>query len=108
MEKKLYYLPGYYDLAFSYDVSGEITFFIRCFDTYADFDVRRILEPACGCGRLLIPLARCGYCVVGSDISEEMVAYTRDKIEKAGLSRSAEVVLGDMRRARFAHLRRAG
>jgi SAM-dependent methyltransferase len=101
MEKKLYYLPGYYDLAFSYDVSGEVTFFTRCFDTYADFNVRRILEPACGSGRLLIPLARCGYYVVGYDISDEMVAYTRDKIEKAGLSPSAEVILGDMRTARF-------
>jgi SAM-dependent methyltransferase len=101
MDKKLYYLPGYYDLAFSYDVSGEIKFFAECFKRYADFGVRRILEPACGSGRLLIPLTRCGYYVVGYDISEEMVAYTRDKIEKAGLSPSAEVVLGDMRTARF-------
>ncbi|MDI6810533.1 MAG: hypothetical protein QMD80_02455 [archaeon] len=48
MDKRLYYLPGYYDLAFSYDVSGEIKFFAECFKRYADFDVRRILEPACG------------------------------------------------------------
>ncbi len=46
-------------------------------------------------------MARCGYYVLGYDISEEMVAYTRDKIERVGLSQSAEVVLGDMRRARF-------
>ena len=97
MDKKLYYLPGYYDIAFSYDISGEIQFFANCFSTYADFEVRRILEPACGSGRLLIPLARSCYHVVGYDISEEMVAYTKDKIERAGLSHFAEVMQGDMR-----------
>jgi len=50
MKKKLYHLPGYYDIVFSYDLSGEIQFFTRWFNTYADFEVRRILEPACGCG----------------------------------------------------------
>ncbi|RZN34232.1 MAG: class I SAM-dependent methyltransferase [Methanophagales archaeon ANME-1-THS] len=101
MEKKLYHLPGYYDLAFSYDASGEINFFSECFKRYTDFEMRRILKPACGSGRLLIPLAQFGYYVVGYDISEEMVAYTRDKIAVAGLSHRAEVVLGDMRTARF-------
>jgi SAM-dependent methyltransferase len=101
MEKKLYYLPGYYDIAFSYDLSGEIQFFTRCFHTHADGEVKRILEPACGSGRLVLPLARSGYYVLGYDISEEMVAYTRDKIERAGLTHNAEVVLGDMRTARF-------
>jgi len=40
MEKKLYYLPGYSDSAFSYDHSGEIPFFTRCFQTYADGEVK--------------------------------------------------------------------
>ena len=101
MEKKLYYLPGYYDIAFSYDVSGEIRFFTHCFQTHADLAVRRILEPACGSGRMMIPLAQQGYHVVGYDISEEMVAYTREKIEHAGLSHCAEVMLGDMRTWKF-------
>ncbi len=101
MDKKLYYLPGYYDIAFAYDLSGEIRFFTKCFKNYADFTVRRILEPACGSGRLLLPLTRVGYHVVGYDISEEMVAYTRERIEEADLSRNAEVVLGDMRTKKF-------
>lgn len=97
MDKKLYYLPDYYDIAFSYDISGEIEFFANCFSTYADFDVRRILEPACGSGRLLIPLARSGYHVLGYDISEGMIAYTKNTLERAGLSHFAEVMQGDMR-----------
>ena len=101
MDKKLYYLPAYYDIAFSYDLSGEVQFFTHCFSTYADFDVRQILEPACGSGRLLIPLARCGYQLLGYDISDEMVAYTRDKLERAGLSHRAEVMQGDMRTVRY-------
>lgn len=101
MEQKLYYLPGYYDIAFSYDVSGEISFFNHCFEAHADLAVRRVLEPACGSGRMMIPLAQRGYHVVGYDISAEMVAYTREKIEQAGLSHCAEVMLGDMRTWKF-------
>jgi SAM-dependent methyltransferase len=101
MEKKLYYLPVYYDIAFSYDITGELHFFTACFETYADIAVSRVLEPACGSGRLLLPLAERGYHVLGYDISEEMVAYTRDKIEQAGLNGRAEVVLGDMRTREF-------
>ena len=97
MEKKLYYLPVYYDIAFSYDITGELNFFTACFEAYADIEVSRVLEPACGSGRLLLPLAERGYHVLGYDISEEMVAYTRDKIEQVGLNGHAEVVLGDMR-----------
>ena len=40
VEKKLYDLPGYYDIAFSYNLSGEIPFFTRCFQTYADGEVK--------------------------------------------------------------------
>lgn len=35
---------------------------------------RKVLEPACGNGRFMIPLLRAGHDVAGSDLSEDMVA----------------------------------
>jgi len=42
----------------------------------------RILEPFCGTGRILIPLAQKGYKVVGMDIAAEMLNHLKDKLEK--------------------------
>ncbi len=41
---------------------------------------RRILEPFCGTGRILIPLALAGYEIVGLDCSSAMLARARFKI----------------------------
>ena len=39
----------------------------------------RIREPFCGTGRIAIPLAKDGHTLVGTDISEGMIARARDK-----------------------------
>jgi SAM-dependent methyltransferase len=43
---------------------------------------QRILEPFCGTGRLLIPLAQDGHELVGIDLSGRMLAQTRRKIDR--------------------------
>jgi SAM-dependent methyltransferase len=45
-----------------------------------------ILEPMCGSGRFLVPLAQQGYNVTGFDISEHMLAACRRRCAALGLS----------------------
>ncbi|MEO4051846.1 class I SAM-dependent methyltransferase [Solibacillus sp. CAU 1738] len=54
----------------------------------------RILEPAVGTGRILIPLLEKGYTVDGFDLSEEMLDYCRDNLKKA--YKEANVFRADM------------
>jgi SAM-dependent methyltransferase len=59
----------------------------------------RVLELACGTGRVLVPLARAGHRVVGIDTSPAMLARARAKLATAGRSVAARARLleGDMR-----------
>ncbi len=45
--------------------------------------VRRILDIACGTGSHAIELEKHGYDIVGSDISEDMLAHAREKVQAA-------------------------
>lgn len=55
----------------------------------------RILETACGTGRITLPLARAGYDVVALDTSEEMLEAAGEKLRENALS--AHLVCADMR-----------
>ena len=59
----------------------------------------RVLEPGCGTGRVLIPLARAGHQVTGLDASPHMLAVAREKLASAGPAVAARVRLveADMR-----------
>src|SRR5581483_3257093 len=59
----------------------------------------RVLELACGSGRVLVPLVRAGHQVTGLDASPAMLALAREKLAAAGLADSgrARLVQGDMR-----------
>ncbi len=97
----LYDLSKYYDTAFSRDLSKEVEFLIHCFKNYASFEVKRILEPACGSGILLAAFAKHGYHITGYDYSPKMVAYAKEQIEKSGYTDKVEILLGDMRTIKF-------
>jgi len=58
-----------------------------------------VLEVACGTARVLIPLAREGFEVVGIDFSEHMLAIAREKLEKESpeVRRRVSLVQADMR-----------
>lgn len=60
-----------------------------------------LLELGCGTGRLLAPLAEAGYDVTGVDLSAEMLAIARSKLEMEGLSGRARLVQADMREVRL-------
>ena len=94
-------MPGYrYDAATAvrYDAAvpvmpGEVEFYLELAQQ-AKARGLRTLEPACGTGRIAIPLAQAGIPVVGIDASPDMLARARDR--SAGLA-NVEWREGDMR-----------
>lgn len=56
------------------------------YKSYADETSGAILEPMCGTGRFLLPLAKDGYKIEGSDASEHMLDVLRSKAEQMSLN----------------------
>ena len=85
-------LAGLYDL---FPFEADLPLYLEL----AGAEGGRVLEVACGSGRVLVPLARAGHHVVGLDASPHMLARTRAKLAADGLDESARVRLveGDMR-----------
>jgi SAM-dependent methyltransferase len=94
VEASIYDFPKYYDLLFGSDVASEFRFLKGCFTRHAKCEVRRIFEPACGTGRLLIKLGRMGYEVSGNDLNPKAVQFCNERLRRYGLPES--VVVGDM------------
>jgi SAM-dependent methyltransferase len=90
----LYDYPKYYDLIFGSDWSSEVRFLQKCFQQYASREVKRVFEPACGTGRLLVQFARAGYEVSGNDLNDKAIAYCNERLERHGFAPTAFV--GDM------------
>jgi SAM-dependent methyltransferase len=58
---------------------------------------QRLLDLGCGSGRHALELARCGFHVVGVDISNELLAEAADRARKEGLAEIVCFVHGNMR-----------
>jgi len=80
----LYASPEIYDVAFGWDLSLELDFIEECFRRHVPGGVRRVLEPACGTGRVLAALAARGYQVSGYDQSPEMVRFAAERLHAVG------------------------
>ena len=63
---------------------------------FAELCGGRILELACGSGRLLLPLARDGYTLTGVDTSAAMLEIARRALEEAGSAGRCQLVQQDM------------
>ena len=90
----LYDYPKYYELVFGSDWRAEYDFLRACFARYATGRVRRVFEPACGTGRLLVKLAQAGFAVGGNDLNPAAVEYCNARLERLGFRPTA--VVGDM------------
>ena len=90
----IYDYPKYYDVLFNADCKAEYDFLRACFERHSRRAVRRLFEPACGTGRLLVKLAKAGYEVAGNDLSAKAVAYANGRLARHGLP--ATTVVGDM------------
>lgn len=89
-----YAWPQYWDIAFRSETKREADFLEAAARRYAQIPVRRILEPGCGGGRLVVKLARRGFDVTGFDISPSAVQYVRSRLKRRGLP--GTVLLADM------------
>ncbi len=90
----LYNYPKYYDLVFGSDWAAEFHFFRACFQKHAKREVRRLLEPACGTGRLLVRLAEAGYETAGLDLNPLAVKFCNQRFARKGWKPVA--IVGDM------------
>src|SRR5215467_845043 len=80
-----YDYPHYYDIAFQAYTRLEADFILAACQKYCSFDVRRLLEPACGTGRLITALAARGYQVTGFDLSRPALSYLRRQLTQRRL-----------------------
>ncbi len=94
IQGNLYDYPKYYDLVYGSDWKAEFDFLEDCFEKHAGLTVRRVYEPACGTGRLLIKFAAAGYEVGGVDLNPLAIAYCNERLERGGYRPTATI--GDM------------
>lgn len=71
-----------YDLAFSWDVEGEVAWLLERFGPAT----RSVLEPFCGNGRLFPGFARHGVETAGVDLSREMLTRAATRMTAAGFA----------------------
>lgn len=88
-----------YDLVTPYASRPDAPFFVEM----AKETGGPVLELGCGTGRVLLPTARAGIQITGLDLSEDMLAVCRKKLESepAGVRARVRLVEGDMRDFEF-------
>jgi SAM-dependent methyltransferase len=91
IEASLYDFPKYYDLVYGSDWKAEFDFLEQCFARYVTGKVKRLFEPACGTGRLLVKLAAAGYEVSGLDLNSAAIEFCNERLAKAGFKPSTFV-----------------
>lgn len=89
-----YNLPTYYDISFSHEMSDELGFLRNAFNQYCKSPHPKLLEPACGSGRLIIPLVRNGFDCTGFDLNDNALKYLQEKLKRNSLR--ATIFKGDM------------
>ncbi|MBT8493612.1 MAG: class I SAM-dependent methyltransferase [Deltaproteobacteria bacterium] len=86
-----YSAPRYYDLVFSALDERELDFLEAIYTEYGPGRRRRVLEPACGSGRLMLGLAERGFQVSGFDLSPDMARFSKERLAKAGYKPAVKV-----------------
>jgi len=94
---ELYDLAELYDIAYDWDLGRELAFYIECMNRFGDRDPRRVLEPACGTGRNLVPLVRMDLKITGYDVNRAMLKFARNRVRKAACESRVDLHLADMR-----------
>ena len=89
-----YNLPSYYDVSFSHEMREELAFLKAVFKQYCKISKAKLLEPACGTGRLIIPLARADFNCTGFDLNDHALDYLKRKLNREKLK--ADIFNADM------------
>ena len=93
----------YYDLMYQdKDYAGEAQFIQRLIQTHAPATTT-ILELGCGTGNHAMLLAKEGYQVHGVDLSQEMLAYANERLDRLSpaLATKLQFSQGDLRQVRL-------
>ena len=80
-----YDYPQFYDLAFRSETRLEADFIEAACRKYCPRPARRLLEPACGTGRLVTELAARGYRMTGFDLSRPALSYLERRLARRKL-----------------------
>jgi len=82
-----YAIPLYYDMIFDTDTTREADFLESVFDRYVTTKPKKkkVIEPACGSGRLLVELGRRDFDCTGFDLSDGMLVYAKKAAPDAKL-----------------------
>ena len=94
LQANWYDYPQYYDIAFRSETRPEADFIEAACRKYCPFRARRLLEPACGTGRLITELAARGYRMTGLDLSGPSLEYLQRRLARRRLR--ANLLLADM------------
>lgn len=79
--------PLYYDIVYSNDEEVECAFVQGILSLYLPtISSPRVLEAACGTGRLVVGLARRGVHVSGYDLGPKMIDFARERVREAQVS----------------------
>lgn len=84
VEESIYDHPTYYDLIFGSDWVAEYRFLSAAFKKHVRGKTKRLLEPACGTGRLLYRMLKAGYHCEGLDLNEKAVAFCNARLRRHG------------------------
>ncbi|MDR0329056.1 MAG: class I SAM-dependent methyltransferase [Planctomycetaceae bacterium] len=91
----IYDYPNLYDVLFSDMCRSEMKFILSILDHHVGKqEGASLFEPACGSGRLLCQLAKCGFDVAGLDLNPYAVAFCNRRLKRAGWKESA--IVGNM------------
>jgi SAM-dependent methyltransferase len=80
-----------YDIVYDVDTPREADFLEAVWHLYGGRSRGRVLEPACGSGRLLRAMVRRGHAVTGFDRNEAMLRYARGRLARLGGRHRVEV-----------------
>lgn len=94
--QELYDLAELYDVAYDWDTTRELVFYLECFEQFGGRPPQHVLEPACGTGRNLLTLAQLGCRSTGYDINPKALEYAGQRLKAAGLEGWVRLLEGDM------------
>ena len=89
-----YDYPQYWDLAFRSETNLEADFIEAACEKYCNFQAKRLMEPGCGGGRLVVEMANRGYDMLGFDLSQPSIHYLEKRLARRELK--ARVLTADM------------
>lgn len=96
-----YDYPQYYEVASPSYTRREADFIEAACRKYCLFDAHRLLEPACGSGRLITELVARGYEVIGFDVSQPALTYLRRRLVRRRFhAETFEAEMSDFRLSR--------